>query len=98
MASLGITKSLLALLSTVSAVSSAATPAHWAGFGRQQPGWPTSVADSVHNSTWSSFAEKTQRWSAYRAPTFDLVFLPESEADLSDGVSHIKDPTRKALC
>lgn len=51
--------------------------------------WPTDVADLAHDQTWPDFTDKTSRWSSYEAPTFDQVFLPESEEDLSLGVSRL---------
>lgn len=49
--------------------------------------WPIDVAGLAHDKTWPDFTEKTTRWSSYEAPTFNQVFLPETEEDLSIGVS-----------
>jgi hypothetical protein len=57
-------------------------------------GWPRSLAGSVHSSSWPEFAHKTSRWSTFEAPTFNLVFLPETEADLSLGVCTHEPPSR----
>jgi len=88
----------LYVLSAASAVSCVATPVHWAGFERQEPGWPASIANFVHNTSWPSFAQKSQRWDAYKAPTFKLVFLPENEKALGDGVRPLLSPYHSATC
>lgn len=49
--------------------------------------WPSTLNGQVYGESWPEFANKTKRWSTYRAPTFDEVFLPENEHDLSLGVS-----------
>ncbi|ETS86542.1 hypothetical protein PFICI_00370 [Pestalotiopsis fici W106-1] len=51
--------------------------------------WPTEVAADVHDASWSDFAAKTERWSTYQAPTFDEVFLPQSEEELSLGLEYM---------
>ena len=50
--------------------------------------WPSEVADQAYGPSWSQFVNKTTRWSTYEAPSFNEVFLPETEEDLSIGVSH----------
>lgn len=47
----------------------------------------------LHTSTWKGWEENTARWSSYEAPTFSAVFRPESEDELSQGVS-----SRPVLC
>jgi hypothetical protein len=42
---------------------------------------------SFYTSSWENWDENTARWSAYEAPTFSAVFKPETEAELSQGVS-----------
>ena len=49
--------------------------------------WPTDLASLGHDETWSNFTEATLRWSSYEAPSFNEVFLPVTEKDLSLGVS-----------
>lgn len=49
--------------------------------------WPSEVADQAYDSSWSEFVNKTTRWSTYEAPSFNEVFIPETEEDLSIGVS-----------
>ena len=49
--------------------------------------WPTDLTGLAHDETWSNFTEATLRWSSYEAPTFNEVFLPVTEEDLSLGVS-----------
>ncbi|KAK9414375.1 putative FAD-binding PCMH-type domain-containing protein [Seiridium unicorne] len=51
--------------------------------------WPQQVTAEVHNTTWTDFTEKTERWSTYKAPTFDQVFLPQTEEDLSLGLEYM---------
>ncbi|KAE8370460.1 FAD-binding domain-containing protein [Aspergillus caelatus] len=48
--------------------------------------WPEAINDLVYGPSWPNFVNKTQRWSTYDAPTFDLVFLPETEEELSQGL------------
>lgn len=57
-------------------------------YGRQSNyTWPSKVADQAHDPSWSQFINKTTRWSTYEPPSFNEVFLPETEEDLSIGVS-----------
>ncbi|CAP65902.1 uncharacterized protein PODANS_5_11050 [Podospora anserina S mat+] len=84
-----VVRSLVSLLWAASPVISGALPVHWAGFERQETGWPTSIDDSVFNSSWPSFGEKSQRWNAYMAPSFNQVFLPETEQVLSEGLRYM---------
>lgn len=51
--------------------------------------WPASVAGEAHDTTWPNFTAKTSRWSSFEAPTFNEVFLPRNENDLSLGVSKL---------
>ncbi len=44
-------------------------------------------AAEVHTSSWSQWVSETTRWSTYSAPTFDLLFIPNDEQDISDAVS-----------
>lgn len=55
--------------------------------GRRDTGWPAALCGEVHDSSWANFSEATKRWSSYEAPTFNSVFLPKTERDLSLGVS-----------
>lgn len=41
----------------------------------------------IHTSSWPQWAEETQRWSTYSAPTFDLIFIPKDEQEISAAVS-----------
>jgi hypothetical protein len=54
---------------------------------RSKPVWPATVSGEVHDSSWANFSETTIRWSSFEAPTFNSVFLPKTEQDLSLGVS-----------
>ena len=57
-------------------------------YGRQSNyTWPSEVADQAHDPSWSQFVNKTTRWSTYEPPSFNEVFLPETEEGLSIGVS-----------
>lgn len=57
-------------------------------YGRQPNyTWPSQVADQAHDPSWPQFVEKTTRWSTYEPPSFNEVFIPEDEEDLSIGVS-----------
>lgn len=85
-------RALIALSPVIGAVSGAATPFDSLEFRRNQHGWPQAVAPDVHNSSWPDFAAATLRWSSYDAPTFDLVFLPKTEQELSIGVSRLPAP------
>lgn len=49
--------------------------------------WPREIASEVYGPEWPEFANATERWSAYEAPTFNEVFIPQTPQDLSLGVS-----------
>ncbi|KAK2014653.1 FAD-binding domain-containing protein [Colletotrichum eremochloae] len=51
--------------------------------------WPSEVSGLVYDKTWAGFGEKTTRWSSYKAPTFNEVFLPQTEEELSIGLEHM---------
>lgn len=88
---LALLQALTAFLTIIQTVSS--TPLTFGGLRRRNESqtnntvWPTDVAGLAHDETWPDFAAKTARWSSYEAPTFDEVFLPVTEEDLSIGVS-----------
>ena len=63
------------------------TPLTFGGLHSRDDVWPTDLADEAHDKTWSNFTETTERWSSYEAPTFNEVFIPKNEEDLSHGVS-----------
>ena len=84
---------LLVIAGAVSTIHCVAMPSNTAA-GLRRPNqryhdWPPQVADSVYDSSWPGFVEKTTRWSTYAAPTFNGVFLPRSEKDLAIGVNRI---------
>ncbi|KAI5866018.1 hypothetical protein GGS23DRAFT_364536 [Durotheca rogersii] len=81
--------SLIALSSAASAVASVIKPPRFVHVERQEAGWPGLIATSVINETSSKFASKVARWSSYEAPTFDFVFIPETEAELSAGLQYL---------
>lgn len=57
-------------------------------YGRQSNyNWPSQVAGEAHDPSWPQFVNKTIRWSTYEPPSFNEVFLPKTEKDLSIGVS-----------
>lgn len=81
-------RALLAFLAIIQTVSS--TPSRFGGYyppKRHGEVWPTTLAGEAHDQTWSNFTAKTSRWSSFEAPTFNEVFLPANEKDLSLGVS-----------
>ncbi|RYP12518.1 hypothetical protein DL765_007280 [Monosporascus sp. GIB2] len=80
--------SLIMLSSAALAVASAIKPLRFANVKRQEAGWPDVIASSVINDTSSEFGLKSARWSSYEAPTFDAVFIPETEEDLSVGLEY----------
>lgn len=81
---------LIALSLVVLPVSSSATPYYpLTSFKRQEIGWPQGVATEVLNSSSPNFAADTARWTTFDAPTFDSVFLPKSEADLTTGLKYL---------
>ena len=89
MSCLSLLRALPAFLAVIQTVSSASL-----SLGDLHPRtvangtvWPVSVVGEVHDRTWSNFTEATTRWSSYEAPTFNQVFLPKTEEDLSLGVS-----------
>ena len=49
--------------------------------------WPSAVAGEFYDSSWANFAQATERWSTYEAPSFNEVFLPKTEQDIAIGVS-----------
>ena len=91
MTRLALLQALLAFLAIFQTVSS--TPLTVGGLrprNESQPNgmiWPTDLAGLAHNETWPNFTETTLRWSSYEAPTFNEVFLPVTEKELSLGVS-----------
>jgi hypothetical protein len=86
-----ILRALSVLLATIQTVSS--TPLSTKYLSRadtssyNDPLWPSTLNGQIYGTSWPEFANKTERWSSYKAPTFDEVFLPENESDLSLGVS-----------
>jgi fumiquinazoline A oxidase len=89
-------KTLLALALSVHGVSSIAVPVESANINHQEPEWPQELDSSFHDSSWPGFVEQTSRWSSYRAPSFDGVFIPTSPEELAEGVRafiHIKSGT-----
>ncbi|CAG8198446.1 unnamed protein product [Penicillium salamii] len=90
MVRLAISKACLGLLAIVETVSS--TPVGKEFFNArsispsQELVWPTTISSQIHSESWPDFANKTQRWSSYKAPTFDEVFLPKDEHDLALGL------------
>lgn len=42
---------------------------------------------SFYTSVWHGWGEHVARWSMYEPPTFSMVFKPETEDELSQGVS-----------
>jgi hypothetical protein len=77
---------LLGAASFISTVSSAAVDNDLV---YSQGAWPASIADDAHDRSWPEFVNKTERWTTYSAPTFNEVFLPDNERELSMGVSNI---------
>lgn len=63
----------------------------YTGTASAQYGWPSSLANEAYGPSWTQFANATQRWSTYAAPTFNEVFIPQTEEDLSAGVSSTRD-------
>ncbi|KAI1196102.1 hypothetical protein F5X97DRAFT_334922 [Nemania serpens] len=53
------------------------------------------IAAHVHGPEWPQFVNKTTRWSTFEAPTFDKVFLPTNEKELSSGVTPILSSINK---
>ncbi|KAI0020110.1 hypothetical protein F4780DRAFT_792212 [Xylariomycetidae sp. FL0641] len=66
-------------------------------FERHHPSWPSTIKRMVHGSDWPEFVNKTTRWSTYQAPTFNEVFLPETENDLSIGLQYLASIDRAFL-
>lgn len=102
MVRLAISKACLGLLAIVETVSS--TPLGKEFFNArsispsQELVWPTTISSQIHSESWPDFANKTQRWSSYKAPTFDEVFLPKDEHDLALGVSTIFLHVSEKMC
>ncbi|KAJ6180060.1 hypothetical protein N7519_010521 [Penicillium mononematosum] len=90
MVRLAILRALSVLLATIQTVSS--TPLSTKYLSRadtssyNDPVWPSALNGQIYGTSWPEFANKTERWSSYKAPTFDEVFLPENENDLSLGL------------
>jgi FAD/FMN-containing dehydrogenase len=40
----------------------------------------------VHGPEWPQWENETERWSTFSAPTFELVFTPQTETDLTQGL------------
>lgn len=62
---------------------------------REKSVWPSAIAAEAHGPSWPQFAAATERWSTYEPPSFNEVFLPRTEEDLSKGVS--SDFTRSII-
>jgi hypothetical protein len=80
-----LVRALLGAASFISTVSGVAIDSDLV-FKRQDV-WPSSIANDVHDRSWPEFANKTQRWTTYSAPTFNEIFIPQNERELSMGVS-----------
>ncbi|KAI1496064.1 hypothetical protein F5X99DRAFT_425229 [Biscogniauxia marginata] len=76
--------------------STTATP-YAVNLRRQNATWPSEIADEAHGPDWPEFVNKTTRWSTYEAPTFNEVFLPETEDDLSLGLQYLASINRTWL-
>ncbi|KAI0526009.1 hypothetical protein F5B22DRAFT_642166 [Xylaria bambusicola] len=50
---------------------------------------PAEIAYQFHSPNWSEWDVYATRWSTYAAPSFDYVFLPETERDLSIGLEYL---------
>ncbi|MCJ1269497.1 hypothetical protein MMC22_009389 [Lobaria immixta] len=93
MTRLALLQALPALLAIIQTVSS--TPLTFGGLhprNNSQPDdtvWPTDLSGLAHGESWPNFAEKTKRWSSYEAPTFNEVFLPVTEEELSLGLQYL---------
>ncbi|KAL8783421.1 MAG: hypothetical protein Q9195_009397 [Heterodermia aff. obscurata] len=71
------------------ASTSTATP-YTRLYGRQSNyTWPSEVADEAHGPSWPQFVNKTTRWSTYEPPSFNEVFLPKTEENLSIGLHYL---------
>ncbi|KAI0003944.1 hypothetical protein F4779DRAFT_621626 [Xylariaceae sp. FL0662B] len=44
---------------------------------------------SFFTSAWEGWNKHVARWSAYEAPTFSIVFKPETEDELSQGIAYL---------
>ncbi|KAI8933234.1 hypothetical protein NX059_009867 [Plenodomus lindquistii] len=64
---------------------------------KRQDTWPASIADDAHDQSWPEFASRTERWSTYSAPTFNEVFLPQNEEELSQGLKYLSTINRPFL-
>ncbi|KAJ8132605.1 hypothetical protein O1611_g1019 [Lasiodiplodia mahajangana] len=51
-----------------------------------QAAWLLSISPEVHELSWPLFTNATARWSTYAHPTFDEVFIPQTEHDLAVGI------------
>lgn len=80
---------LVQAIPAVVAFAVVATASPYARLHQRQNGtaWPSEIAHEAHDYSWPQFVNETIRWSTYEPPSFDEVFLPETEEDLSTGVS-----------
>ncbi|KAI1103735.1 FAD binding domain-containing protein [Jackrogersella minutella] len=46
-------------------------------------------AVDVHTPSWPQWVNETTRWSSYSAPTFDLIFIPNNEQEISDALVYL---------
>lgn len=74
----------------------AATPYTGRMYGRQY-NWPSQVSDLAHDASWPQFVNKTTRWSTYEPPSFNEVFLPETEEDLALGLQYLSSANKTFL-
>ncbi|KFA73027.1 hypothetical protein S40288_03257 [Stachybotrys chartarum IBT 40288] len=56
---------------------------------RQVNSWPQDLNGLVVEVDDPSFDELSVRWSTFEPPTFDAVFVPESEEDLTNGLAYL---------
>ncbi|KAI1394184.1 uncharacterized protein F4822DRAFT_424651 [Hypoxylon trugodes] len=59
--------------------------------------WPPSIAGEAHGPSWPQFANATLRWSTYAAPTFNEVFIPQTEEDLSTALRYLSSSNKTWL-
>jgi len=56
-------------------------PSNASGLGNIIP------SGAIYSPSWPMWVNETTRWSTFSAPTFDLLFIPKDEHEISKAVS-----------
>jgi hypothetical protein len=89
-----LSKVLLPLLGVLINLGEAAPAVTSFGYveHQQKPGNASGLTNiipsgAIYSPSWPMWVNETTRWSTFSAPTFDLVFIPKNENEISKAVS-----------